>query len=41
MTKTEQWEEEFEEAYGSFGLCTIVNKKDYGRLKAFISRQRE
>lgn len=36
-----KWEEEFDELYGSFKLCDVVNKKDYDRLKAFISKQRE
>lgn len=27
---------EFEEKYGSFELCEVVNKKDHDRLKSFL-----
>ena len=35
----EKWEKEFEEKYGSFELCDIVNQKDHDRIKSFIRSQ--
>lgn len=44
MTKNTQnnsWEERFENEYGSFQLCDIVNQKDHDRLKSFIQKTRQ
>ena len=35
--KKEQWLKKFDEEYGSFELCEVVNQKDHDKLKSFLS----